>query len=913
MNKYLFISFTLGLFLVSGSAGFAQDLGIPDTVKLEGGPLVENQSVPLTLTIVNDYSVCSYTLGFEAISIDDGFAIYDSIVYLNRMADPAIISYRNINLYDNDGTPPDSILIGGMAISLCLPPGNDPVALVYYSGLITGQMSIDSAFLPAAASFLLVNNLFQTYTPEFVTEYFNVIEGNPLPEITLSEKSPQLAVGDNVTFSVSGSSPDNFPIGLELISLVGYEDESHEPSGEPSFGVGNPAEFSWTPESSDIGIWEATFRVTDSSGQYADAITDIQVVENSTYLVGFGYSVLVDVGQSYGIHHGNFDDDAYPEIFSCGNGFLDVPQIELFEYSEEGGISRVFSMYDGFSRAGPQVGYFDGDNYLDGLVIRQAHSASTVEIWHGNGDNTLTVSTEASCTGFLHGSCLGEFTGDGYLDYATVKSSEVTIYDGSTSPAFEVIHSFNISGTSKAINSADFNNDGYDDLAVGMVTGVRIYLNNGTGGFTAGAFYSQTFGAVDIVVTNEGSDFNGDGNFDLCISTPSVAGEYSQMVIYLGNGDGTFDRDVIRNPKGQIFGNCVGDFNNDGKLDVACVNGARQYAAVLFGNGDGTFTNELRYWIDSRKPERIDECDIDLDGDLDMVVVTNGLLPSNDIILFSNQLDPEQYEKRSLSIESLNNAEISLMSPDGRVFNRMRNTIPGSDYFRRNLDADEIIDEYAVFELVAEGAYHLSVSPKPNLTTGEQFTMEFTLDGELYRLAKDIPMSVTEYQFTVYAAEQSEILPRPGKFVQVNPPAFMWIGEGDFDFQLASDINFETILYDVDVTGNFYTLPSPLSLTEVDIFYWRVKQDGEASYDCLYAINVLSGSSGFCGDANSDGGLNVADVVYLINMVFKGGPEPDPFCKGDANGDGAADVGDAVYMISYVFRGGSAPTENCCP
>ena len=61
--------------------------------------------------------------------------------------------------------------------------------------------------------------------------------------------------------------------------------------------------------------------------------------------------------------------------------------------------------------------------------------------------------------------------------------------------------------------------------------------------------------------------------------------------------------------------------------------------------------------------------------------------------------------------------------------------------------------------------------------------------------------------------------------------------------------------------------------------------------------------------ANGDGTINVGDAVYVINYVFKNGPQPTPWtkCNGDANGDCACNVGDAVYIINYVFKNGPAP------
>ena len=63
------------------------------------------------------------------------------------------------------------------------------------------------------------------------------------------------------------------------------------------------------------------------------------------------------------------------------------------------------------------------------------------------------------------------------------------------------------------------------------------------------------------------------------------------------------------------------------------------------------------------------------------------------------------------------------------------------------------------------------------------------------------------------------------------------------------------------------------------------------------------------GDPNNDGATNLADAVYVINYVFKGGPAPAPYpvCSGDPNADCAVNLADAVYVINYVFKGGPAP------
>jgi hypothetical protein len=62
------------------------------------------------------------------------------------------------------------------------------------------------------------------------------------------------------------------------------------------------------------------------------------------------------------------------------------------------------------------------------------------------------------------------------------------------------------------------------------------------------------------------------------------------------------------------------------------------------------------------------------------------------------------------------------------------------------------------------------------------------------------------------------------------------------------------------------------------------------------------------GNVNGDGFIDVGDVIFLINYLFKNGPSPDPLQVGDANCDGNVDVGDVVYLINYLFRNGPAPS-----
>ena len=93
-----------------------------------------------------------------------------------------------------------------------------------------------------------------------------------------------------------------------------------------------------------------------------------------------------------------------------------------------------------------------------------------------------------------------------------------------------------------------------------------------------------------------------------------------------------------------------------------------------------------------------------------------------------------------------------------------------------------------------------------------------------------------------------------------------------------------------------------------DDYFWRVRaDDGYEFGEWSDLASFFVGRGYTCGDANGDAMVNVADAVFLITYVFKGGLAPDPLEAGDANADGFTNVADAVYLISYVFKGGPPP------
>jgi len=57
--------------------------------------------------------------------------------------------------------------------------------------------------------------------------------------------------------------------------------------------------------------------------------------------------------------------------------------------------------------------------------------------------------------------------------------------------------------------------------------------------------------------------------------------------------------------------------------------------------------------------------------------------------------------------------------------------------------------------------------------------------------------------------------------------------------------------------------------------------------------------------------IDLTDVLFLINYLYKGGTAPDPLRLGDVTADCVVDLNDVLSLINYLYKGGPAPGEGC--
>jgi uncharacterized repeat protein (TIGR01451 family) len=164
----------------------------------------------------------------------------------------------------------------------------------------------------------------------------------------------------------------------------------------------------------------------------------------------------------------------------------------------------------------------------------------------------------------------------------------------------------------------DIDGDEDLDLAVGNVGQNVIYLNDGDGTFDTNAY---GFGGGDDVTTSLAfGDLDGDGHLDLAV------GNSGRNMVYLNDGDGTFD--TTAHPVGLDLDTTwrvvLGDVDGDGDLDLVVGNWQEQNA-VYFNEGDGTFA-PVAHGIGPGDDWTVDVGlgDLDGDGDLDVAVANYG-------------------------------------------------------------------------------------------------------------------------------------------------------------------------------------------------------------------------------------------------------------------------------------------------
>jgi hypothetical protein len=221
------------------------------------------------------------------------------------------------------------------------------------------------------------------------------------------------------------------------------------------------------------------------------------------------------------------------------------------------------------------VGDFNSDGILDLAVAN--NSDNTVSILLGNGDGTFQTNVDFA-TGAAPSSVLAvDLNGDGKLDLVTTdgasgqnlgQNGTISVLLGNGDGTFQAFTPVSLGGTLNPVSAVagDFNRDGKADLAVianrNAVGGAVVLLGIGDGTFGTP---SPLFSAGRLAFQAAAADFDNDGFLDLAVTSSGLG----RMTLLKGVGDGTFIVKGTYGGTGQPQGIVAADFNGDNFLDVA--------------------------------------------------------------------------------------------------------------------------------------------------------------------------------------------------------------------------------------------------------------------------------------------------------------------------------------------------------
>jgi len=115
-------------------------------------------------------------------------------------------------------------------------------------------------------------------------------------------------------------------------------------------------------------------------------------------------------------------------------------------------------------------------------------------------------------------------------------------------------------------------------------------------------------------------------------------------------------------------------------------------------------------------------------------------------------------------------------------------------------------------------------------------------------------------------------------------------------------------------------LPPPQSRVTLFASALAADDDGTAAGDYVYTgtvqlrfVFVDCFGLSVPGDVNESGSVTSADIIYLINFIFRGGPMPSYHPMfGEINCDGTVNSADVIALVRYIFQGGWGPSCEPC-
>jgi hypothetical protein len=397
------------------------------------------------------------------------------------------------------------------------------------------------------------------------------------------------------------------------------------------------------------GVGAADFVVATTGGLVASAIT-VTPVSGSVYTVTFGVGSgdgtatlkLVDNGSIFdlvgnslaalqapatvgisgslvnSILSGDFNGDGRDDLLlASGNSF-----VLRLSAGPDGSFLAPTTISPGVSFGSPIAIDVNADGKLD-LLFESDSLQMNVYAMLGNGNGTFKALDTYAIGELTSNLAAGDVTGDGIVDIVTGLGTTIKVFQGNGNGTFKANQTLIGVGGSGFLALRDLNGDGRLDI-ISSATSSSTTLNvlmAVDNPFNPGTTIFQTPRTIALAYPITGlatGDFDGDGKLDLAISNKSATSLTAHL--YLGNGDGTFATPLTLGVGANTFGILSGDFDADGELDLAVLDRDDGTISMLYGNGDATFRYRQTMYVGGLGATALGAGDFSGDGTPDLAV-----------------------------------------------------------------------------------------------------------------------------------------------------------------------------------------------------------------------------------------------------------------------------------------------------
>jgi hypothetical protein len=244
---------------------------------------------------------------------------------------------------------------------------------------------------------------------------------------------------------------------------------------------------------------------------------------------------------------------------------------------------------------GTALGDFNNDGLVD--IAIAGYTPAAEQVFLNSGNAVFQTPFQTALSKIPEDTATADLNGDGKLDLIFTASGSVGVALGNGDGTFQAPMYFPLPNDSYSIAIGDFNRDGIPDIATSIFDygGISVLLGLGDGTFAPQVNYDngqQTYYLIS-------ADLNGDGYPDLIGPDINV----NTFYVLLNNGDGSFSPSVANHgpdPYAYLLGTVAADMNGDGKLDIVLSNTddcVVNCTTIFPGNGDGTFQPASQFGI----------------------------------------------------------------------------------------------------------------------------------------------------------------------------------------------------------------------------------------------------------------------------------------------------------------------------